>query len=144
MTTSWQLYREPLHTTLLRTITIALLAGGILAFSSHGRVSWPLATVLLLWFSFGGHWVELWYVNWLRPRLSPARPIQLVARVTTWLLAGTALGGGMILTARAIVGVWPIQSLVWWRAGFVFIGVELVAHLVLQVRGRASFYNGRG
>lgn len=144
MTPSRQLHREPLRTTLRRTIAIAVIAGGLLTLATRGRVSWALATLLLLWFSFGGHWVELWYLNWLRPRLGPARHVQLAARIGTWLVAGTLLGGGMILTARAVVGVWPTPSLAWWLAGFVFIGVELVAHLVLQLRGQPSFYNGRG
>jgi hypothetical protein len=29
-------------------------------------------------------------------------------------------------------------------AGVAFIGVELVAHAVLQARGRPSFFTGRG
>jgi hypothetical protein len=32
----------------------------------------------------------------------------------------------------------------WWLGGLVFIGIELVAHLVLRLRGRPNFYNGRG
>ena len=31
-----------------------------------------------------------------------------------------------------------------WLGGLAFIGIELVAHLVLQLRGRPSFYNERG
>ena len=31
-----------------------------------------------------------------------------------------------------------------WIGGFVFIGIELVAHLVLHARGRPSVYTGRG
>jgi hypothetical protein len=35
---------------------------------------------------------------------------------------------------------WPA----WWLAGLAFIGIELAAHLVLQLRGRPNFYSGRG
>jgi hypothetical protein len=100
--------------------------------------------VLMLWVSFGGHWLELWYLNWLRPRLPSSATIQCLARLATWFLGGCGLGVGMVLTARALGGMrltyWPA----WWVAGVVFIGVELVAHTVLQARGRPSFFTGRG
>jgi hypothetical protein len=51
----------------------------------------------------------------------------------------------MGLTAMALAGFrlahWPAW---WWLGGIAFIGIELVAHLVLQLRGRPSFYNGLG
>lgn len=144
MTISWQPFRESLRTTLLRTIAIAVVAGGIVSLSSRGRIQWPLATLLLLWFSFGGHWVELWYLNWLRPRLSPARRVQIAARVATWFIAGNGMAIGMALTARGITGAWRTRLFPWWLTGVVFIGVELIAHLVLQLRRQPSCYNGRG
>jgi hypothetical protein len=144
MTTSWQPYREPLRATLLRTTIIALVAGAALARWSGGWIRWPLATLLMLWPSFGGHWVELWYLNWLRPRLPIARHIQISARVGVWFVAGVGLALGMAVTAVALAAVRPRQWPAWWLGGCAFIGVELVAQLVLQLRGRPSFYNGRG
>jgi hypothetical protein len=32
----------------------------------------------------------------------------------------------------------------WWAAGFAFIGVELLAHLVPAVRRTPNFYRGDG
>jgi len=50
----------------------------------------------------------------------------------------------MRLTAMALrsyrMARWPA----WWIAGRAFMGIELVAQLALQLRGRPSFYNGRG
>ena len=144
MIEAWQPSREPLRTTLVRTILIAIVAGTVWSVSSARPIRWPVAVLLMLWPSFGGHWLELWYLNWLRPRLPPARTVQGVARLATWFLGGIVLGVGMLLTARAVSGIrltlWPV----WWLSGVVFIGVELVAHTVLQVRGRPSFFNGRG
>ena len=147
MIEAWQPYRESLRTTLVRTILIAIVAGTVLAAWSARSVRpirWPVAVVLMLWPSFGGHWLEVWYLNWLRPRLPPARTVQRVARLGTWFLGGGGLGVGMVLTARALGGIrlthWPA----WWLAGLGFIGVELVAHAALQARGRPSFFNGRG
>jgi hypothetical protein len=134
---------EPLRTTLLRTIIIALVAGVVIARFSGGRIGWALTRCLLLWFTFGGHLVELWYVNWLRPRISIAHYVQILARVATWFVGGTALALGMALTARAL-GFPSAQWPTWWLGGFAFIVLELVVHLALQLRGQPSFYNGRG
>jgi hypothetical protein len=128
---------------LLRTTIIALVAGGVVALRSGGRIPWPLAALLFLWLSFGGHWVELWYLNWLRHRISSARLVQIVARVGTWFVGGTVLALGMALTARAL-GFRPTRWPAWWLGGSAFIVLELVVHLGLQLRGRPSFYNGRG
>jgi hypothetical protein len=143
MTSEWQPFREPLRSTLIRTGTIALVVGGVLARWWGGRGRWPLTTLLVLWFTFGGHWVELWFLNWLRPRLSVARLVQVGARVGVWFVGGTGLALGMVLTAKVLGGISPGQWPAWWLGGVGFIGVELVVHLMAQLLGRPSFYNGR-
>jgi hypothetical protein len=139
-----QPYREPLRTTLVRTVTIALVAGAVLSRWWGGLPRWPMATLLMLWPSFGGHWVDLFFLNWLRPRLSTARAMQVAARIGVWFVGGTGLALGMRLTAMALGGVGPARWPAWWLGGLAFIGIELVAHLALQMRRRPSFYNGRG
>jgi hypothetical protein len=142
-TSQWQPHREPLSATLTRTVTIALVAGAVVALRWGGLARWPMTTLVMLWPSFGGHWIELWFLNWLRPRLSDARAVQVAARLAVWFVGGTALALGMVLTAT-LVGLrlahWPP----WWVGGLAFIGIELVPHLIFQLRGRPSFYNGRG
>lgn len=135
---------EPLSVTLARTIGIALVAGGVLAHWSGGLGRWPLASALVLWPSFGGHWLELWFLNWLRPRLPDTRRVQIAVRLAVWFIGGVALAVGMQLTAIAFTGRRQAPWAAWWIAGLAFIGVELVAHLALQLRGRPSFFNGRG
>lgn len=145
MTTPWQPYEEPLRTTLVRTIAIAFVMGAVFVrFAGGGVGRLPVAVLLMLWPSFGGHWVELWFLNWLRPRLSLSRGVQVAARVGVWFVGGTCLALGMALTAMALAGFQPSQWPALWLGGLAFIGIELVAQLALQVRGRPSFYNGRG
>jgi hypothetical protein len=149
MTPQWQPYREPLRVTLVRTGTIALVVGAVLArcWRGGGLARWPMATLLALWPALGGHWVELWFLNWLRPRLSDARAVQVAARIGVWFVGGTVPALGMWLSAMALGGFQPARWPAWWLgglAGVAFIGIELVVHLVLQLRGRPNFYNGHG
>jgi hypothetical protein len=144
MTSQWQPYREPLRVTILRTGTIAIVVGAVLALFRGGLARWPVITLLAFWPTFGGHWVEVWFLNGLRPRLADARGWQVAARVGVWFAGGAALAMGMRLTAIAFAGFRPARWPAWWLAGLAFIGIELVVHLVLQLRGRPSFYDGRG
>src|SRR4051812_25727588 len=148
MTPPWEPYRESVRTTLLRTGTIALIGGAVLALGWGGLSRWPAATLLVLWPALGGHWVEVWFLNWLRPRLPGPRAVQGGARVGVWFIGGAALMLGMRLTAAALYGPRPARWhgwwVGWWVGGLAFVGIELAAHLLLQLRGRPSFYNGRG
>ena len=144
MGSQWQPFREPLRITILRTGAVAIAVGAVLAQLWGGWARWPVATLLALWPAFGGHWVDLWFLNWLRPRLSAGRGVQVAARFVVWFLGGTGLAIGMGLTAMALVGFRPAHWPAWWFGGLAFIGIELLGHLVLQLRGRPSFYDGRG
>ena len=140
----WQLFREPLRRTLTRTVGIAVVAGGIFAILRGSVARWPAATVVMLWPSLGGHWIELWFLNWLRPRLGRGRVTQVAARLAVWFVGGVTLGAGMWLTAWALPGLRRPSAAVWWLAGLGFVCLELAAQTWLQLRGRPSFFNGRG
>lgn len=144
MTPPFQPYKEPLLSTLMRTGLIALIVGAVLAWRWGGLSRWPMAVLLVLWPSFGGHWVEVWFLNRLRPRLPASRAVQVGARVVVWLIGGVGLAWGMRLTAIGLAGARPVFWPAWWIGGLAFIGIELAAHSVLQFRGQPSFYNGRG
>ena len=139
-----QPFREPLWRTLLRNGAIALVVGTLLSRWWRGPSQWPLTVLLVLWFSLGGHLVEVGFLNGLRPLLPASRAVHIGVRVSVWFVAGIALGMGIVLTNK-LIGAFPdALRLVWWSAGLAFIAVELLAHLPLQLRGRPSFYNGRG
>ena len=140
----WQKFHEPFSATLLRNGIIALVVGAIIARFWGGIANWPLATLVALWPSLGGHYVETWFLNGLRPRLPISRPVLLVMRITVWFVGGIGLVFAMGLTARALAPAKPMHWTAWWIGGTSFIGLELAAHLVLQLWGRPSFYNGKG
>jgi len=142
MTSQWQPVKEPLRVTVARAVAIAVVVSGAIALVSRKWFVFPQLTVLVLWPSFGGHWVELWFLNWLRPRISPGPIVQLTIRVLVWFAGGSLLALGMRLMAAFFQWRSP-QWLTWWLGGAAFIGIELVMHLFLQFRGQPSFYNGR-
>ena len=144
MSRDWQPFREPFRVTIRRTGLIALAVGAAVAGFRGWPAVWPVATLLALWPALGGHWVELLFLNVLRPRLPDGRPAQAVARVAMWFGGGAGLYLGMRLTAGALAAFQPAHWPDWWVGGLAFIVLELAVHLALQLRGRDSFYNGRG
>ena len=142
--TAWQPFHEPLRATLTRTLAIALVAGALFAHRWGGLARWPAASVVMLWPALGGHFLELWFLNWLRPRLPRDRGVQVAARVGLWFVGGLVLWLGMRLTASALIGARIAPRGAWWIGGAAFIAIELVAQLALRLRGRPSFYDGRG
>jgi hypothetical protein len=70
--------------------------------------------------------------------------VHVAARLAVWFLGGVGLALAMYLTASALVNVRSIPPMSFVIGGLGFVGIELVAHLGLQLRGRPSFHNGRG
>ena len=140
----WRPFHEPLLITLARNGTIALVAGLALAPRFGGLAHWPATALMMLWPSFGGHCVEVWFLNYLRPRLPVASAAQATARLAVWFIGGAILFLGVRLTAMALGGVQLARWPAWWLGGFIFVAIELGVHLVLQLLGRPGFFNQRG
>jgi len=140
---SWRPVKEPIATTLMRTGAIALVVGAILAWRSHDLRQWPLASLLVFWPAFGGHWVEILFLNYVRPRLPNSRATQLGARLTVWFAGGVVLLAGMMLSAKLLDSSGQAHWPGWWVGGVAFIGIELIVHFVLLMRGKPNAYGGR-
>jgi len=138
---AWPLFREPLRQTLVRNFAIAATVGAVLASQRHNARLWLPLSVLALWFSLGGHYVEVLFLNRIRPRLPRARVAQVLARLSVWFAGGALLFELMAVTARALP-VHPPAWRSWWFGGLMLIGVELLVHAVLVLRKLPNFYNG--
>ena len=135
-------FSEPWRTTALRTGSIALGVGlGVGLYQRHLAVV-PLVTLLALWFTLGGHYVELLFRNLLGPLLTSPGPRDLV-RLVYWFVGGSVLYALALVTRGIFTGQravsWP-----WWTGGVLFLAVELLIHLLMRVRQQPSFYDGRG
>ena len=136
-------FAEPWPATAVRTGSIALAIGIGVGLYKQQLAVVPLTTLLALWFTLGGHFVEVLFRNQLRHRISGQAALQTLARLLTWFVGGSALYGGALVT-RAILTdrgavTWP-----WWTGGALFVGLELLIHLLLRARRQSSFYDGRG
>ena len=136
-------FEEPFRRTLARNVAIAAVAGLAFALESHDpRVLLP-AAALALWFSLGGHYVELAFLNGIRPRLTEGRLPRALVRLLVWSGGGVVLYAGAAATARVLPIARPPFRL-WWLGSVLFVGLELVVHATLAIRRRPSFYDGRG
>jgi hypothetical protein len=122
-------FHEPLRATLLRTVAIALVVGVVVGRSAL----WLPWTAFALWLTFGGHWVEVFFLNGLRPRLPAERWAQVGARLLIWIVGGTVLMVGARATALAL-GIPAMRVPPWWLGGPIFVGIELVVHGLTQLR----------
>jgi len=130
-------FHEPLRATLLRTVLIALVVGVVV-----GRAaSWLPWTAFALWLTFGGHWVEVFFLNWLRPRLPAERWAQIGGRLLIWIVGGTVLMVGARATALAL-GIPAMRVPPWSLGGPILVGLELFVHGLAQLRRQPNLYNG--
>jgi len=136
-------FAEPLRRTLVRNVSLAAGVGALLALQRHSLKSFLPVAALALWFSLGGHYVELAFLNSLRVRLSQGRLTQVALRLLVWFAGGVVLYVLMAASARVLPLEAPPLGM-WWYGGVLLIGVELAVHGLLAVRGRPNFYSGRG
>jgi len=141
--TRWEPFTEPWRATALRTGSTALAIGVGVGFYERQLAAVPVTTLIALWFTLGGHFVEVLVRNRLRQRIGGPAPVQSVARLVYWFAAGSVLYAGALATRAILTGrtavPWP-----WWTGGMFFVGLELLVHLLMYARRQPSFYDGRG
>src|SRR5262245_31712892 len=106
-------FEEPFRKTLARNATIAAVVGAVFAFQRRDFKRLLPVTVLALWFSLGGHYVELAFLKGVRARLPQRRMTQALARLVMWSCGGALLYTCMAATARALPIDAPSLRL-WW------------------------------
>ena len=139
-------YRETLRVTLRRTLTITFFITTAISLTPlRGGPYWWFwvsTYAAVLWFPLGGHYVELVYLNFLRMRWAWFLRRRYLGRVGWWLAGGLPLGLGCWWT-WGLLGTRPDFDLpFWWGMPF-FVLTECLAHTVLSILGRPSFWNGR-
>ena len=135
--------REPLRSTALRTVSIAMAPALIKGVATHTGSAFASLLFGGLWFSFGGHWAEMVWLDGIRHRLPKSPVVQMLGRITFWSVTGMVLGVPMGFTMRLLDPKLNPPTLV--SMGVAIVLVEIVVHyLVLHLRERHSFYNSAG
>jgi len=134
---------EPLHRTLARNVTIAASVAAVFTLVRHDFKSFLPVAALALWPSLGGHFVELLFVNGIRDRIPQGHLVQAVVRLLVWYVGGILLYVCMAATSRALP-IRPLPTGLWYYGGLLFVGLQLIVHVILAIRGLRSSHNGRG
>jgi hypothetical protein len=150
-------FHESLLATVVRTGSIAIIVASIVTVIRlhHAPISsvqwhnWLALAVFVGWITFGGHWVEIAYLNGLRPKIAPWSDAALVCvRLAIWLAGGAILFLCAIVSLRLLIASELPDSPHAFKAllqgGPIFVVVELCAHTFLLLTRRPSFWNFRG
>jgi hypothetical protein len=134
---------EPVGRTLARNVIIAVAVGAVFAFRRRDLGLLLPISALAIWVSLGGHYVEVLFLDILRPRIPKAPLHQRSVRLAVWFAGGSMLYVPMMMTAR-LVSIHTLHAASWWLWGLLFVGIELVVHAAMALRGSPNFYRGDG
>lgn len=139
----WPRVTESFPRVLARNVAIALAVGAVFSLRSGDAGLLLRVAALALWFSLGGHYVEIAFLNHVRPLLGSARWVHVTARLLAWFAGGVALSALMLASARFLFEH-PPAGFAWWVGGVAFVVVELLVHAMLALHRAPNFYDGRG
>ena len=138
---------ERLLQTIIRTIITTTIIAAILIFAhiipGYGMSKPTLfGTIWLMIFCivFGGHWLEVLFINSIKFMLPQNMFFLYFVRIIYWFLCAIPL---FILAnwSCSLTG-YNLSIGNWWMFGFVYIGIELFMHAIMQLKQKKSFYNG--
>jgi hypothetical protein len=138
----------PFVQTIIRTlVTTTIIAGMILflhLFPSGGKSK--LLVFEMIWSAvfcivFGGHWLELVFINYLKFTLPKKIFLLCFIRMVYWFLCAVPLFFMANLVCN-LFGHNTIRLGNWYSFGLLYIAIELVMHAIMQIRFKKSFYNG--
>jgi len=117
--TPWHPAAEPWRKTALRTGSLALAIGfGVGLYQRRIEVV-ALATLAALWFTLGGHFAEVFFLNRLRHRIGSRVAVRAEARLIYWFVAGSILYAGALTTLAILTGR-SATRWAWWAGGAFF------------------------
>lgn len=130
--------------TILTTTIIAIILNWLHVFPSDGKSK--LALFEMIWLVvflivFGGHWLELLFINGIKFSLPKNIPSLYFMRIVYWFLCAVPL----FFIANLIANLFSHNTVRmghWWMFGFFYIGIQLLMHAIMQLRLKKSFYNG--
>lgn len=141
-------YKESFIQTIVRTIItsaiIALILNWLHVFHSAEKskiLLFEIIWLVVFCIVFGGHWLELLFINRIKFALPKSKLLLIVSRIVFWYLCSIPL----FFCGNFIIDLFSQKTAhlgQLWIFGFCFIGIELFMHALMQIRNKKSFYNG--
>jgi hypothetical protein len=138
-------YTEPFIQTVIRTVLTTTIIAVILYLvhlfpsgNSSKLTQFEMIWSVVFCVVFGGHWLELVFINYLKFALPKNILLLYLIRIAYWFLCAIPL-------FFIIYNSFPHKTGHlghWWIFGFFYIGIELLMHGMMQLRSKKSFYNG--
>ena len=129
---------------IITTTIIAMILFLLRVFPTNGQSG--LAVFGTIWsvifcIYFGGHWLELLFVNHIKFILPKNIILLYFVRICYWFLCSillftlASLPDNLLSHRTRHLGNW-------WTFGFLYIGIQLIMNVIMQIRLKKSFYNG--
>ena len=135
---------QTIKRTIITTTIIAIILYFVDVFPHSGEsrsVVFGITWAALFCIVFGGHWLELLFINYIKFELPQNIFVLYVSRVIYWFLSSIPL----FIIANFIIGIFLHKNRnpnSWWAFGLLYIGIELFMQLITHLRFKKSFYNG--
>ena len=129
---------------IITTTVIGIILFFLKVFPSHGESN--LAVFGIIWcvifcIYFGGHWLELFFVNKIKFVLPKDIFVLYSVRIFYWFLCSIPLFALATLVNNFLSqGTRHLGE--WWQFGLLYIGIQLAMYAIMQIRFKKSFYNG--
>ena len=130
--------------TIITTTIIAIILFFLRVFPSDGRSNFVLfgtIWVVIFCIVFGGHWLELLFINHIKFALPKNIFFLYFVRICYWFLCSIPLFA-LAALANNLLSHRTRHLGDWWTFGFLYIGIQLVMYAIMQIRLKKSFYNG--
>lgn len=130
--------------TIVTTAIISIILFLLRVFPSDSRSSFVLlGTIFTAVFCivFGGHWLEVFFINQIKFVLPKNIFILYFIRIFYWFLSAIPLFALASLVDNLLSNKTRHLGN-WWTFGLIYIGIQLVMHAIMHVRLKKSFYNG--
>jgi hypothetical protein len=135
--------RTIIRTVVTTTIIAAILYGlHIFRHIEQSKLTqFEMIWLIVFCIVFGGHWLELLFINRIKFVLPKNIPLLYFIRIAYWFLCAIPL----FLIANEIVSLFTHKTHLlghWWIFGLFYICIQLFMHAIMQIRTKKSFYNG--
>ena len=140
-------FHESFPKTVLRTaitavvLTIIFYFGNIFQANGNKLKVFGISWASIMCITFGGHWTEILFINYLKYYLPKNLAVLFAARIIMWYATAIVLFFISQYVFNTLSG--SNQTLGGWQVfGFVYILIQMIIHGIIHLQIKKSFWNG--